>query len=97
YRDWSSDVCSSDLPFLIQLGTGDGVDLGGGLEATRWAGGDAAVAVGNLKLARFVSTLSRVPTFIGCCCSMAAIAAASWSMCADPIRRNCCQIGCSLT
>src|SRR5881396_643527 len=36
------------------------------------AGGDAGIEVGNLKLARFLRTLSRLLTFIGCCCTMAA-------------------------
>src|SRR5256885_17261474 len=41
--------------------------------AAGWgAGGDAGFEVGNLKLARFLRTLSRLLTFIGCCCTMAA-------------------------
>src|SRR3989441_1296225 len=58
----------------IQAGT-DGV--GSGLGATRWAGVDAGIEVGNWKLVRFLRTISRLLTFIGCSCTMPARAAAS--------------------
>src|SRR2546426_8731247 len=63
-------------PFFIQLGTG-GVGTRAGLGATRWAGVDAGIEVGNWKLVRFLRTISRLLTFIGCSCTMAARAAAS--------------------
>src|SRR2546427_13121020 len=41
------------------------------------AAGLGAGGVGTLKLARFLRTLSRLLTFIGCCCTMGATAVAS--------------------
>src|SRR5262249_17975002 len=48
-----------------------------GVGATRLAGVGAELEVGNLKCARFLRTLSRLLTFIGCFCTMVARAAVS--------------------
>src|SRR5204863_9957713 len=90
YRGCSSVIGPLTLPILFHpAGHGGG---GRGLGATRWAGVEPGVELGNLKLVRFLRTRSRLLTFIGCSCTIAVRAAASRSISSDPIRRSCCQI-----